>query len=129
MWKRLDSLEDVVRRSYGDIGCVALDEELSYDTTLNDECVALRSVVSEQSSGVEALTDGAGESTSVIGKEVDVGCRSAAKLFLPGVDRELVVDSNHVDVLNTLGLEFLGLLNVAGNLRRAGTGESRRSVW
>lgn len=100
---------------------MTLDKELADDTALDDESVSLRAVVAEQSSGVKALTDSLGKSTSVVSKEVNVGGRGAAELLLPSIDGELVIDGNNVDVLDTLGLEFLGLLNVAGNLRGAGT--------
>lgn len=126
---RLDSLEHVLGRSDGDIRSVVLNESLANDAALNNESVTLRPVTTEESGSVKVLTDSLGESTSVIGEEVDVGSAVAAELLLPGVDGELVVHGDDVDVLNALGLELGGVLDVAWNLRRAGSATLNRDRY
>lgn len=59
----------------------------------------------------------------VVGEEVDVLGLVGAQLLLPGRHRELVVDADHVDALDTLLGELGCLLNEAGNVRRAWWGE------
>merc|ERR1712032_369135 len=72
----------------------------------------------QKARGVEELSDGSGECTSVVGEEVDRGSRGA-KLLLPGLDDEGVIHSDNVDVLDALGLECLVVLDVARNLAAA----------
>lgn len=57
-------------------------------------------------------------STGIVSENVDQAV-VGAQLFLPRLRREGVVDGNNVDAGDALGGEGVGVLNVAGDLRRA----------
>lgn len=117
----LDGLKKVLSSRHSNVRSLVLNESLPHNAALNHERVTLGTVVAEQTASVKVLADGLGEGASVVGKEVDVGSLVTAELLLPGLHGELVVDGDNVDVVDALGLEFVGVLDVAWNLRRAGT--------
>lgn len=112
----LDSLENVLSGSNSNIRSILLNKCLSNNTSLYDKSVPLGPVAAQQSGSVKVLTNSLGECTSVIGQEVDVSGGAATKLLLPSINGELIIDGNNVDVLDSLGLEFGGVLDVAWNL-------------
>lgn len=120
----VQSLEDVGGRSLLDIRRGVLNKDALDGVVLDNSNVSLRSEPSEQARSIETETSSLGEGASVVGQEVNVLGVLGTELLLPSLSREGVVDSDDVDVLDTLLLELLPVLDVAWDVRAARGSES-----
>ncbi len=116
----LDGLKNVLSSSHGNAGSLVLDEGLPHNAALDNKSVTLGTVVAEQTAGVKVLTDGLGKGTGVVGEEVTLGALSPPSFSFQALTVNWSFDGDNVDVVDALGLELVGVLDVAGDLRRAG---------
>ena len=110
----LEVLDDIFDQADVEACIVGLNKKLLNNAVFNNGSKSLVAMVTKDTSGIKVQIESFGKATGRIGQELDF--TFVANRFTPGVHNEGVVNGNACDEINTLGLEIICLLDVAGKM-------------